>query len=66
MLKKTKLSIIEWFVLVLIMSIPLVNVIVLIWGLVKNKFSENIKNFVIAYIIFYFIFLGGLWQGGIF
>ena len=65
MLTKSKLSILEWFVLIIIMSIPLVNLIFLIWGLVKDKFSENVKNFVIAYFIFVILFAGGLFRSNI-
>lgn len=66
MFKKNKLSIFEWFLLIIIVSIPIVNVIFIVWGVLGNKFSENLKNFGIAYVIFYLLFVGGLWQGGIF
>ncbi len=66
MFKKNKLGIIEWLVLIIIMSIPIVNIVFLIWGLVKNKFSENLKNFVIAYFIVFLLLGGGLFQLGIF
>lgn len=66
MFKKNKLSILEWFILLVIVSIPIVNIIFVIWGILNNKFSVNLKNFGIAYVIFYLLFVGGLWQGGIF
>lgn len=64
MFKKNKLSIFEWFLLILIVNIPIVNVIFIVWGVLTNKFSQNLKNFAVAYVIFYILFVGGIWRGG--
>ncbi len=66
MFKKNKLNVLEWLILIIIVSIPIVNVIFIIWGVLNNKFSENLKNFAIAYVIFYLLIAGGIWQGGLF
>ena len=66
MFKKNKLSILEWFLLLILVSIPIVNIIFIVWGVLNNKFSENLKNFGIAYVIFYFLLGAGFWQGGLF
>lgn len=66
MFKKNKLSIFEWLILIILISIPIVNIIFVVWGILNNKFSENLKNFGIAYLIFYLLFAGGLWQSGLF
>ena len=58
MFKKNKLSILEWFILLVLLTIPVVNVIFVIWGVINNKFSLNLKNFGIAYIIWY-VLVGG-------
>ena len=62
MFKKNKLGILEWFILILVMSIPIVNIIFLIWGILKNKFSENLKNFGVAYVLFIILIGGGLFN----
>lgn len=66
MFRKDRLSIFQWFVLILIMSVPILNVIFLIWGFLTNRFGRNLKNFIIAYIIFVYLFTGGLLQFGFF
>lgn len=66
MFKQNKLTIFQWFVLILIMSVPILNIIFLVWGFLTNRFSRNLKNFIIAYLIFYLLFAGGLFQFGFF
>lgn len=60
MFKQNKLSIFEWFILLVFLTFPIINIIFVIWGVVNNKFSVNLKNFGIAYIIWYVLVGGGL------
>lgn len=62
MFKKNKLSILEWLLLIVILSIPILNVVFVIWGLLNNKFSQNLKNFGVAYVIWVYVLGGGIWR----
>ena len=62
MFKKNKLNVLEWLILIIFLSIPLFNIIFIIWGVLNNKFSQNLKNFGIAYVIWVYV-LGGSFLG---
>lgn len=64
MFKRNTLSILVWGLLILILSIPILNLIFLIWGFLAHRFSKNVRNFIVAYIILYFIFGVAAFQGG--
>lgn len=59
MFKKNKLNVLEWLILIILLSIPIVNIIFIIWGILNNKFSQNLKNFGIAYVIWVYVLGGG-------
>jgi hypothetical protein len=65
MFKTNRLSVVEWIVLLIILSIPILNVIFAIYMFVKKKASETVKNFFIAYLVLYFLAWLGL-LGGVF
>ena len=65
MFKKDKLSVIEWIVLLIILSVPILNVIFAVWMFLRGRASETVKNFFIAYLVLYVLAFLGMF-GGVF
>lgn len=65
MFRTDRLSVLEWILLLVILSVPILNVVFAVWMFFRGKASETVKNFFIAYLILYLLaFLGVL--GGVF
>ena len=65
MFRTDRLSVLEWILLLIILSVPILNVVFAVWMFFRGKASETVKNFFIAYLILYLLaFLGVL--GGVF
>lgn len=65
MFRNDKLSVLEWILLLVILTVPILNVVFAVWMFIRGKASETVKNFFVAYLILYlFAWLGIL--GGVF
>jgi len=63
--RNDKLSVMEWIFLLVILTIPILNVVFAVWMFIRGKASETVKNFFVAYLILYlFAWVGIL--GGVF
>ncbi|MBU1020432.1 MAG: hypothetical protein KJ847_04395, partial [Firmicutes bacterium] len=47
------LSVLAWIVLIVILSIPIVNIIFAVWMFIRRGTSDTVKNFFVAYLILY-------------
>lgn len=65
MFRSDRLSVLAWMVLLVLLTIPIVNVIFVIWILIRRRASQTVKNFFWAYAIFYILAWFGLF-GGVF
>lgn len=65
MFKRDRLTVLEWIVLLIILTIPILNVIFAIWMFFRGKASETVKNFFIAYLLLYLLAWIGV-LGGVF
>ncbi len=63
MFKSNKISVVGWMVLLVLCSIPVVNVIFVVWILIRRKASSTVKNFFIAYGVFYVLAFFGMFNG---
>ena len=63
MFKRDKLSILAWIVLIVILSIPVLNVIFAVYMFIKRGTSDTVKNFFIAYLILFFLAFFGMFNG---
>ena len=63
MYKKDDISVFAWIVLILILSVPVLNVIFVIWALVSDKANKTVKHFFAAYLVFWFLALFGIFDG---
>lgn len=63
MFRKDRLSVIAWMVLIIILSIPVVNIIFAVVMFLRGKTSHTVKNFFIAYLIFYCFAVFGMFNG---
>jgi hypothetical protein len=61
--RSDKISILGWMVLLVLLTIPVVNVIFVIWILIRRRASQTVKNFFIAYGVFYLLAWLGLFNG---
>lgn len=60
MFRKDKLSVLAWIVLIIILSIPVVNVIFAVLMFIRRGTSDTVKNFFVAYLILYIL---AVWMG---
>ncbi|GEM_PF-1250150 len=60
MFTSDRLSVLAWIALIVILSIPVVNVIFAIVMFIRRRTSQTVKNFFIAYLVLYVLatFLG--------
>lgn len=65
MFRNDKLSVLEWILLLVILTIPILNVIFAIWMFFRGRASETVKNFFVAYLILYLLAWLGI-LGGVF
>lgn len=64
MFRNDKLSVFAWIALIVILSIPIVNVVFAVWMFIRRGTSDTVKNFFIAYLILYILAAGlGLFNG---
>jgi uncharacterized membrane protein YsdA (DUF1294 family) len=63
MFRKDRLSVLAWIVLIVILSIPIVNIVFAVYMFIKRKASETVKNFFVAYLILYLLAMLGLFNG---
>ena len=63
MFRKDKLSVLSWLVLIIILSIPVVNVIFVLVMLLGPGASSTVKNFFIAYLILWALAFFGMFNG---
>ncbi len=65
MFKRKELGVLPWMLLIAILSVPILNLIFLIWGFVTNRFSKSVQNFIIAFMIMYYVFGVSLFSRGL-
>lgn len=65
MFTSDRVSVLGWVILLLIMSVPILNVIFVIWMFLRRKSSKTIKNFLVTFLVFYLLAFFGM-QTGIF
>lgn len=53
MFRRDRLTVLAWIVLIIILSIPIVNVIFAVFMFIRRGTSATVKNFFIAYLILY-------------
>lgn len=63
MYKRDDISVLAWIILILILSVPVLNVIFVIWALLSDKANKSVKNFFAAYLVFWFLALFGIFDG---
>jgi len=56
--------VLAWIALIVILSIPIVNVIFAVWMFIRRGTSDTVKNFFVAYLILDILAAGlGLFNG---
>lgn len=55
MFRRDKLSVLAWIALIVILSIPIVNIIFAVWMFIRRGTSDTVKNFFVAYLILYIL-----------
>ncbi len=63
MFRKDRLSVLAWLVLIIILSIPIVNIIFAVYMFIRRRTSDTVKNFFVAYLVLYFLALFGMFNG---
>ena len=63
MFRKDKLSVSAWIILIVILSIPILNVVFAVWMFIRRGTSDTVKNFFIAYLLLYFLAFFGMFNG---
>lgn len=60
MFTSDRLSVLAWIALIVILSIPIVNVVFAVLMFIRRRTSQTVKNFFIAYLVLYVLatFLG--------
>lgn len=65
MFRTDKLSVLEWILLLVILTVPILNVVFAVWMFIRGRASETVKNFFVAYLILYLLAWLGI-LGGVF
>ena len=55
MFKRKDISVLAWMILILILSVPILNVVFVVWVLLSSRANRSVKNFVIAGLMFWFL-----------
>lgn len=63
MFKKNDISVLAWMILILILSVPVLNVIFVIWAIISDSVNKTVKHFFGAYLIFWLLALIGIFNG---
>jgi len=63
MFRRDKLSVFAWIVLIIILSIPIVNIIFAVIMFIRSGTSDTVKNFFIAYLLLYALAFFGMFNG---
>lgn len=63
MFRKDRLSVLAWMVLLFILTVPILNVIFVVWILIRRRASHTVKNFFLAYGVFYLLAIFGMFNG---
>ncbi len=63
MFRRDKLSVLAWIVLIIILSIPILNIVFAVYMFIGGRSSDTVKNFFIAYLILYFLAFFGMFNG---
>jgi len=63
MFRRDKLSVLAWIVLIIILSIPILNIIFAVYMFIGGRTSDTVKNFFVAYLILYFLAFIGMFNG---
>ncbi len=63
MFRKNKLSVIAWVVLIVILSIPILNIVFAVLMFLRRGTSDTVKNFFIAYLLLYALAFFGMFNG---
>ena len=63
MFRKDRLSVFGWLVLIVVLSIPVVNIIFAVVMFIRKGTSDTVKNFFIAYLVLYFLAFFGMFDG---
>ncbi len=63
MFRRDKLSVLAWIILIIILSIPVVNLIFAVLMFISKKTSDTVKNFFIAYLVLYALAFFGMFNG---
>lgn len=63
MFKKQDIGVLAWMVLIIVLSIPIVNFLFVLWALISSKANRTVKNFFVAYFVFWFLAFFGIFDG---
>ena len=61
MFRSDRLSVLEWILIIL--TVPILNVVFAVWMFIRGKASETVKNFFIAYLLLYLLAYLGIFTG---
>ena len=63
MFRRDKLSVLAWIILIIILSIPVLNIIFAVVMFLRSGTSDTVKNFFIAYLLLYALAFFGMFNG---
>lgn len=66
MFAKNEMSIGDWWLFFILMVIPLVNVIMFLVIIFSSGINKSLKNYMLALVLPFFIFIGLLFATGVF
>ena len=63
MFRSSKVTVLEWIILLVICSVPILNIIFVVFMFIRGKASPTIKNFFVAYLILWVLAFFGMFTG---
>ena len=62
MFKRKDISVLAWMILLLILTVPILNIVFVVWTLLSSRVNKTVKNFFVAFLVFYVL----AWAFGMF
>jgi len=60
MFSRKEVSVLGWMILLLILNVPILNVIFVIWAFLSSRVNKTLKNFFVAYLVFWLLAFFGI------
>lgn len=62
MFSRKEVGVLGWVLLLIILNVPVLNVIFVVWALLSSRVNKTLKNFFVAYLVFWLLSFFGIFS----